>query len=102
MRKWASAIGAAIMIAVLSMSGTAQAADDATYSQNEILAKAEGFFGSTTKGLAEGIGKVFKDQGRPVGFITGEEFGGAFVVGLRYGRGKLNRKVGTPQQFYWQ
>ena len=102
MSKWTSAIGIAVMIAFLSMGGTVRAADDTTYSQNEILAKAEGFFGSTTKGLAEGIGKGFKDQGQPVGYIAGEEFGGAFVVGLRYGRGKLNRKLGKPQQVYWQ
>jgi hypothetical protein len=102
MRKWATTIGAAIAIAILSLNSAVLAADDETFSQNEILAKAEGFFGSTTKGLAEGIGKVFKDQGRPVGYIAGEEFGGAFVVGLRYGRGKLHRKVGIPQQVYWQ
>lgn len=106
MNKWTSAVGiAAIMmgaIAFLSLGDTARAAEDATYSKNEILQKAEGFFGSTTKGLAEGIEKVFKDQGRPVGYIAGEEFGGAIVVGLRYGRGKLHRKVGTPQPVFWQ
>ena len=106
MNKWTSIIKAAAgvmgVVAFLSIGSPAYAADDATFSENEILAKAEGFFGSTTKGLAEGIGKVFRDQGRPVGYIAGEEFGGAFVVGLRYGRGKLIRKVGNAQQVYWQ
>jgi len=76
--------------------------DDDTFTKNEIVDKAMGFFGATTKGLAEGIEKVFEDLGRPNGFIAGEEFSGAFVVGLRYGRGKLNRKTGGPIQVYWQ
>jgi hypothetical protein len=78
------------------------ATTDDTYSKNEVLEKARGFFGATTKGLAEGIEKVFGDLGRPNGFIEGEEFGGAFVVGLRYGRGKLNRKLGLPVEVFWQ
>lgn len=102
MSKWTSAIGVAMAIAFLSLNSPVQAADNSSYSKDEILSKAEGFFGSTTKGLAQGIEKVFKDQGRPVGYIAGEEFGGAFVVGLRYGRGKLHRKVGATQQLYWQ
>jgi hypothetical protein len=75
---------------------------DETFSQNEILQKAEGFFGSTTKGLAEAIQKVFEDQGEPNAYIAGEEAGGAFGVGLRYGRGKLHRKGSAPLQVYWQ
>ena len=96
--------GAAIVLAVVLMlpAAASYAADDDTFSKNEILEKARGFFGSTTKGLAEGIEKVFADQGRPNGYITGEEFGGAVVVGLRYGRGELNRKVGAPVKVYWQ
>ena len=77
-------------------------AGEDTYTKNEVLEKARGFFGSTTKGLAEGIEKVFGDLGQPNGYIEGEEFGGAFVVGLRYGRGKLYRKLGVPTQVYWQ
>ncbi len=98
-----SRLFAVILFAVLSVSITAVAAeDDDTYSKNEILAKTEGFFGSTTKGLAQGIEKVFGDLGRPNGYIAGEEFGGAFVVGLRYGRGKLSRKIGRQTEVFWQ
>ena len=76
--------------------------DNGTYSKEEILAKAEGFFGSTTKGLAEGVEKVFDDLGQPNAFIQGEEFSGAFVVGLRYGRGYLNRKAQPKTEVFWQ
>ena len=79
-----------------------RAVKDDSYNKDEVLEKAKGFFGSTTKGLAEGIEKVFNDHGRPNAYIEGEEFGGAFVIGLRYGRGKLNRKLGLPTKIFWQ
>ena len=79
-----------------------QEATEATYSEDEILSKAKGFFGATTKGLAKAIEKVFEDQGRPNAYITGEEVSGAFVVGVRYGEGTLNRKTGAVRKVYWQ
>ncbi len=78
------------------------AAEDDTFDKHEMLEKAEEFFGSTTKGLAEAFQKVFEDQGRPNGYIKGEEISGAFGVGLRYGNGMLHRKSGTPLKIYWQ
>ena len=76
-------------------------ADD-TFSQEEIMSKARGFFGSTTKGLAEAIQKVFADQGQPNAIILGEEASGAIGIGLRYGEGTLERKSGATQKVYWQ
>ncbi len=78
------------------------AQDDDTFDKDEMIAKAQEFFGSTTKGLAEALQKVFEDQGRPNGYIKGEEISGAFGVGLRYGNGTLHRKSGTPMKIYWQ
>jgi len=78
------------------------AAEDDTFDKDEMLEKAQEFFGSTTKGLAEAITKVFEDQGRPNGYVTGEEISAAFGVGLRYGNGMLHRKSGTPLKIYWQ
>ncbi|MGE4299842.1 MAG: DUF1134 domain-containing protein [Desulfovibrionaceae bacterium] len=81
----------------------ARAADEGgTYSKEEIAAEVEGFFEGTTKGLAEVIEKVFKDQGRPVGFIKGGEGGGALMVGLRYGKGTLRLKSGASREVWWQ
>ncbi len=81
---------------------TANAAENDGYTQEEIFAKATGFFGDTTEGLAKAIEHVFEDQGRPNGFITGEEFSGAIGVGLRFGKGTLNRKGGAPREVHWQ
>jgi hypothetical protein len=102
-------LGAFLALAVIAAgisSATAQAtteeATDATYSENEILDKAKGLFGATTKGLAKAIEKVFADQGRPNAYIIGEEASGAIGIGVRYGEGTLNRKTGTARQVYWQ
>lgn len=80
----------------------AGAAENDGYTQEEILAKATGFFGETTEGLAKAIEHVFEDQGRPNGLITGEEFSGAIGIGLRFGKGTLNRKGGASRQVHWQ
>lgn len=72
------------------------------FTSNEVLKKATDFFGDTTKGLAEAIEKLFKDQGRPNAIITGEEGGGAVVVGLRYGHGTLETASGVRRDIYWQ
>ncbi len=94
---------AAIALGAAALAGPAHAAkDDFTYSKNEILDKAIGFFGATTKGLAGAIQKVFEDQGRPNGLIFGEEASAAFGIGVRYGKGKLNRKKHKLLQVYWQ
>ena len=110
MNSWLSGLCAVTLFAVLFVSVTAVAQENIDtravkidfYNKDEVLEKAKGFFGSTTKGLAEGIEKVFNDLGGPNAYIEGEEFGGAFVVGLRYGRGKLNRKLGLPTEIFWQ
>ncbi len=81
---------------------TAQDTEEETYSENDILAKAKGFFGTTTEGLAKAIEKVFEDLGRPNAYITGEEVSGAIGIGLRYGNGILSRKTGGGRKVYWQ
>ncbi|TAN46179.1 MAG: DUF1134 domain-containing protein [Rhodospirillales bacterium] len=76
--------------------------DGSTFSKNEIMQKAEGFFGKTTQGLAEVIEKAFADHGRPNAIITGSEAGGAFVVGVRFGEGHLEKKQGGGRKLFWQ
>ncbi|WP_051434318.1 DUF1134 domain-containing protein [Desulfonatronum lacustre] len=73
-----------------------------TYSEEEIRNQVEGFFEGTTEGLADILNRVFADQGRPTGFIKGDEAGGALVVGLRYGKGQLQLKGQSPVDVYWQ
>ena len=73
-----------------------------TFEKNEIVKAAGDFFGGVSAALAELIEKIFREQGRPNGYITGEEASGAFAVGLRYGKGNLVLKNGGRRRVYWQ
>jgi hypothetical protein len=73
-----------------------------TYSKNEIVEAGHGFFGSISKGLANVIEYAFQKAGRPNGYILGEDAGGAFVAGLRYGEGRLHTKNAGSLKVYWQ
>jgi hypothetical protein len=75
---------------------------DGTYSSNEILAAGHSFFGSVSKGLASAVEYVFQRQGRPNGYILGEDAGGAFIAGLRYGEGALYTKDAGTHRVFWQ
>ncbi|MDA1309598.1 MAG: DUF1134 domain-containing protein [Proteobacteria bacterium] len=91
-----------VAIACLGLSILPAKAEEETYSPAEITAMAEGLFGDTTEGLAKAIEKVFADLGQPNGFIAGEEISGAIGIGLRYGKGLLNRKSAEPRKVFWQ
>ena len=58
-----------------------------TYSRGEMVDRVSDFLGVTAESAGAAIEKMFKDNGRPTGYIAGEEGSGAVVVGLRYGRG---------------
>lgn len=77
-------------------------ADQNTYDQDSIVKEAKEFFGEATEGLAKVIEKVFKEQGRPVGYIKGEELSAAITVGLSYGKGDLVLKNGETAKVFWQ
>jgi hypothetical protein len=76
--------------------------DDGTFSPNEIRDAGHSFFGSVSKGLANVIEYAFQKQGRPNGYILGEEVGGAFVAGLRYGEGWLYTRDAGRHKVFWQ
>ena len=94
--------GAFSVLAILTLASPSAQAAEKTYSKNEVMEAAGTFFGVTTKALADVVGKVFEDWGEPTGFITGEEISGAFFIGLRYGKGALNRKSGASLAVFWQ
>ncbi|WP_088282290.1 DUF1134 domain-containing protein [Ideonella sp. A 288] len=89
-------------LAAVGLAGTAGAADDATtYDEAEMFKEASAFFGKTTEGLAKIIEKAFKEQGRPNGYIEGEEASAALGIGLRYGEGRLKLKSGASAKVFW-
>ncbi|PWE18436.1 DUF1134 domain-containing protein [Marinicauda salina] len=73
-----------------------------TYSRDEIVEATADFFGVTAEAAASALERVFADQGRPVGYIAGEEVAGAAGVGLRYGEGYLSMKGrANREKVYW-
>ncbi len=77
-------------------------APGATYEQDTVLRQAEGVFGEGAEGIGDLIERSFKKFGRPNAVIRGEEGGGAFVAGLRYGKGRLFFAGGGARKIYWQ
>src|SRR5205085_7302529 len=75
---------------------------DWRYTADEITEAGANFFGITTEAMAKGVQHVFGDLGQPDAYIKGDEGGGAFVLGFRYGSGWLIRKTREPQQVYWR
>jgi len=73
-----------------------------TYNENELVSAVSTHLGVTSESAATAIERLFKDRGRPVGYITGEEGSGAVVFGARYGKGTLWMKDGRTQKIYWQ
>ncbi|MGE0855405.1 MAG: EipA family protein [Hyphomicrobiaceae bacterium] len=67
----------------------------------EIREATRGFFGSISTGLAGVIEHAFSSYGRPTGYVLGAEGGGAFLAGVRYGKGKLYMRAGGMQTVYW-
>lgn len=72
------------------------------FTKEQVLEKADGFFGETTAGLAKAIEKVFAEQGSPNAIIAGEEVSAALGVGVRYGQGELQRYNGDVKPIFWQ
>lgn len=73
-----------------------------TFSEPEVVSAAKDLFGETTEGLAKVVEKVFADMGEPTAYISGSEYSGAIVVGLRYGEGMLNMADGGQSKVFWQ
>jgi hypothetical protein len=101
-RLFAAAAPLALLASSLPMPLAAQENTTDKYTQDEILTATKGFFGDTSKDLATIIEKVFRDQGEPNAYITGEEAAGAIAVGVRYGNGWLHRKTADNMRLFWQ
>ncbi len=76
------------------------------YSVQEIRDAGEGVFGKLTSEFAVVMNHAFKTYGQPNAYIVGDEGGGAFLAGLRYGEGKLYTRLNGletgPASIYWQ
>jgi len=80
----------------------ATAADKQRVQSDDVLVAAEGVFGRGAAGLATLIQNILKDQGEPIGYITGKEASGAFVIGAKYGSGTLFHKIEGERKVHWR
>ena len=78
------------------------AAHTKDFNSSEITQAGHRFFGSISVGMAKIIEYAFSSQGRPNGYILGEEAGGAFIAGVRYGEGTLYTKNAGTYKVFWQ
>ncbi len=72
------------------------------YTRDELVTDVSDFLGVTAESAGAALERLFAKNGRPTGYIAGEEGSGSFVVGGRYGRGLLYMKGKDPVQVYWQ
>ena len=72
------------------------------YTDNDLVENGHRFFGSLSRGLAEAIQSATKRWGQPNAYILGQEAGGAFVGGLRYGEGAMYTRNAGDRKVFWQ
>lgn len=76
-------------------------AEGGGYTIDEIREATRGFFGTISTSLASVIEHAFQKGGRPTAYVLGNEGGGAFLAGLRYGEGTMYLRDGGSQKVYW-
>ena len=103
------ALQLAALAASLTLLGSEQAQADPTpdsrpgeYTPDEIVQNGHRFFGSISRGLAEIVEEATNRWGKPNGYVLGQEAGGAFIGGLRYGEGTLYTRNAGNMQVFWQ
>ena len=101
------AVVVAVVVALLVLAalapGLARAQQPSDrFQANELVDAGHRFFGGVSRGLATVIEKAVSQWGLPNGYVLGEEGGGAFFGGLRYGEGSLYTKNAGDLKVYWQ
>jgi hypothetical protein len=77
-------------------------AETSKYSPDDLINAGHRFFGGVSRGLATVIEKAVSRWGLPNGYVLGQEGGGAFFGGLRFGEGTLFTKNAGDLKVYWQ
>jgi hypothetical protein len=97
------------ILAIWSCVATAQPApppapstQQQSFGPGELVDAGQRFFGGVSQGFAGVIEKAIGQWGLPNGYVLGEEAGGAFIGGLRYGEGMLYTKNAGDLKVFWQ
>ncbi|MBV1702840.1 MAG: DUF1134 domain-containing protein [Hyphomicrobiales bacterium] len=101
-RKLVSALASAAMPLAFAKPALAREEQPKQFSTDELIDNGHRFFGTISRGLAEGIQTAVSRWGHPNAYILGQEASGAFVGGLRYGEGKMYTRNAGDRHIYWQ
>ena len=71
------------------------------FSVDDIREASRGFFGTISASLGNVLEHAFGKLGRPTAYVLGNEGGGAFIAGVRYGKGTLFTRGGRSREVYW-
>jgi hypothetical protein len=99
-RMAAGAAGATLASAPIA--AFAQAARPQKFSTNELIDNGHQFFGTISRGMASVVEEATRRWGQPNAYILGQEAGGAFVAGARYGEGTMYTRNAGDMKVYWQ
>jgi hypothetical protein len=72
------------------------------FTGDELIHAGHHFFGTLSRGLAQVVEEATRRWGRPNGYILGQEAGGAFIGGLRYGEGYMYTRNAGDLKVFWQ
>jgi hypothetical protein len=73
-----------------------------TFTPDELVHEGHRFFGTVSSGLAKVVETAVSRWGQPNGYVLGQEGGGAFIAGLRYGDGKLYTRNAGDRRVFWE
>jgi hypothetical protein len=92
----------ALMLGLSVTLAHAQTPTPSRFSTAEVVDAGHRFFGGVSRELAGLVERAAGRWGLPNGYILGQEGGGAFIGGLRYGEGTLYTKNAGDLRVYWQ
>ena len=73
-----------------------------TFTPDQVVRRGSDYFGTASRGLAKVVEEAFSRWGQPNGYVLGQETGGAFMAGLRYGDGTLYTRNAGDRRVFWQ
>ena len=101
-RDMIAGIGSLAACPLAAGAAAAQEQRPAPFNTTEIVDNGHRFFGSVSRGLAQGIETATRRWGKPNGYVLGQEASGAFIGGLRYGEGTMYTRNAGDQHLFWQ
>ncbi len=81
---------------------SAQSGAPPKFTTAELVDSGHRFFGSVSRGLAQAVEEAGRRWGQPNGYILGQEAGGAFIGGVRYGEGSMYTRNAGDLHVYWE